>query len=144
MTWEPDTNLSEDLVRDFEEAFWAACKAGNAEFLAEALRYGGATVANLANADGRSPLHFAAALNNSTLCRQLLDAGACCVLKCPPAAGVLCESRPGRATVAEPCWPACFVHVAGTRAPTVGACGRCITAPGLGRFAAFPVLPPRN
>lgn len=76
MTWEPTPNLSEDLIRDFEEAFWKACKAGDAAFLSEAMQYGGATVANLVNAEGRAPLHFAAALNNGTLCQQLLDAGA--------------------------------------------------------------------
>eukprot|EP00892_Ulva_mutabilis_P008942 jgi/Ulvmu1/641/UM010_0011.1 len=76
MTWEATANLSEDLVRDFEEAFWAACKAGDAAFIAQALRYGGATVANLVNSEGRAPLHFASALNNSTLVQSLLDAGA--------------------------------------------------------------------
>lgn len=80
MTWEPTPNLSEDLIRDFEEAFWKACKSGDAVFLAEALQYGGATAANLVNSEGRAPLHFAAALNNGTLCQQLIDAGA------PPAA----------------------------------------------------------
>lgn len=76
MTWEPTPNLSEDLIRDFEEAFWAACKAGDAAFLTEALQYGGPVLANIVNADGRGALHFAAALNNTTLVQQLLDAGA--------------------------------------------------------------------
>jgi signal recognition particle 43 kDa protein len=75
MTWEPTANLSEDLVRDFEEAFWQACKTGDMSFLTDALRWGGETLANLVNDEGRAPLHFAAALNHRTAVKALIDAG---------------------------------------------------------------------
>lgn len=75
MTWEPTGNLSEDLVRDFEEAFWQACKMGDMDFLNDALKYGGETMANLVNSEGRGPLHLAAALNHQTAVRTLVKAG---------------------------------------------------------------------
>jgi signal recognition particle 43 kDa protein len=75
MTWEPTANLSEDLVRDFEEAFWQACKIGDMQFLKETLKWGGETLANLLNADGRGPLHLTAALNHQNAVRALIEAG---------------------------------------------------------------------
>jgi hypothetical protein len=77
MTWEPSDNLSEDLIRDFEEAFWQACKVADTAFLKEALQYGGETLANIVNEDGRAALHFAAALNHKDLISHLLEAGTC-------------------------------------------------------------------
>ena len=76
MTWEPTDNLSEDLIRDFEEGFWQACKAGKMEILEPALQYGGETMANITDSDLRTPLHFAAALDQKDLTAKLLDAGA--------------------------------------------------------------------
>lgn len=75
MTWEPTDNLSEDLIRDFEEGFWAAVKSADLSVLAPALQYGGATAANLVDAESRGPLHFAAALNQVDLVDKLLAAG---------------------------------------------------------------------
>jgi signal recognition particle 43 kDa protein len=75
MTWEPTENLSEDLIRDFEECFWQACKAADMQVLGPALQYGGETMANIVDAERRSPLHFAAALNQQHLVTALLDAG---------------------------------------------------------------------
>lgn len=75
MTWEPTDNLSEDLVRDFEEGFWQACKTGNMDVIEPALQYGGDTMANIVDSEQRSPLHFAAALNQKDLTANLLDAG---------------------------------------------------------------------
>lgn len=76
MTWEPTENLSEDLVRDFEEAFWQACRIGDLTFLNEALKWGGETLANLVNSEGRSPLHLASALNHQMAVQRILEAGA--------------------------------------------------------------------
>ena len=76
MTWEPKDNLSEDLVRDFEEGFWTAVKAADIAVLEPALQYGGETAANMVDAESRGPLHFAAALNQLDLVDRLLAAGA--------------------------------------------------------------------
>jgi signal recognition particle 43 kDa protein len=75
MTWEPTANLSEDLVRDFEEAFWQSCKMGDIVFLNEALKWGGETMANLLNSEGRGPLHLTAALNHQNVVKTLLEHG---------------------------------------------------------------------
>lgn len=84
MTWEPKDNLSEDLVRDFEEAYWTAVKNGDSEFVDAALQYGGATAANVADADRRTALHFAAALNQADLIEKFVAAGALTVLRAAP------------------------------------------------------------
>lgn len=42
-TWEPPINLSEDVVRDYEEAWWTAAKKAEIEPMAKML--GGATKA---------------------------------------------------------------------------------------------------
>lgn len=76
MTWEPGDNLSEDLLRDFEESFWQACKTADMDTLEPALQYGGDTIANLTDADKRGPLHFAAATNRKGLIDRLFQAGA--------------------------------------------------------------------
>jgi ankyrin repeat protein len=76
MTWEPKENLSEDLLRDFEESFWQACKTADMDVLEPALRYGGDTMANVVDSSQRSPLHYAAALNKGPLIERLLSAGA--------------------------------------------------------------------
>ena len=76
MTWEPKDNLSEDLVRDFEEAYWQAVKNADSAFLDEALQYGGETVANITDSDRRTALHFAAALNQADLISKFIKAGA--------------------------------------------------------------------
>lgn len=76
MTWEPSDNMSEDLLRDFEESFWQACKTADMDTLEPALQYGGDTAANLTDADKRCPLHFAAATNRKALIERLFKAGA--------------------------------------------------------------------
>ena len=76
MTWEPKDNLSEDLIRDFEEAFWQAVKQKGTDVLEPALQYGQATAANVVDKERRSPLHFAAALNQVDLVEKLVAAGA--------------------------------------------------------------------
>jgi hypothetical protein len=76
MTWEPQDNLSEDLIRDFEETFWQAVKTKDEEVLGPALTYGKATIANIVDKERRSALHFAAALNQVDLVERLLAAGA--------------------------------------------------------------------
>ena len=78
LTWEPTANLSEDLVRDFEEAFWQACRIGDMTFLNEALKYGGETLANLINSEGRAPLHLTAALNHQVAVKKLVESGVRC------------------------------------------------------------------
>eukprot|EP00198_Chlamydomonas_reinhardtii_P014367 XP_001703704.1 chloroplast SRP43/CAO subunit of signal recognition particle [Chlamydomonas reinhardtii] len=59
-TWEVAADLSEDLVRDFEEKWWAAARKGA---LLQAVVIG-------------SALHFAAALGSAECTRLLVEAGA--------------------------------------------------------------------
>ena len=66
-TWEPADNLSEDLVRDFEESFWAAIKKNDEAFVETALEHGAEAVVAMVDSDSRSALHFGAALNNKKL-----------------------------------------------------------------------------
>lgn len=92
-TWEPTDNLSEDLLRDFEEAFWTAVKKSDTPFIDTALQYGSDTVANMVDETSRAALHYASAFNNTSLVNKLLKAGAlpniqdaegmtCCAVAC--------------------------------------------------------------
>ena len=120
MTWEPKDNLSEDLVRDFEEGFWTAVKAADIAVLEPALQYGGETAANMVDAESRGPLHFAAALNQVDLVDRLLAAGAphmrtCHSEACAKGKGTRNEQADGGVgaggscisplTAAAACWP---------------------------------------
>ncbi|CAD7705188.1 unnamed protein product [Ostreobium quekettii] len=71
-TWEPAINLSDDLIRDFDEGWWEACKKADKEAIGKMLRAGGPTLAKVVDEEGRSALHFAAALGSVDIVRMLL------------------------------------------------------------------------
>ncbi|GFR41876.1 hypothetical protein Agub_g2659 [Astrephomene gubernaculifera] len=75
-TWEVGADLSEDLVRDFEEKWWAAARKADLDTMIHMLGGARELLANAVDENGRSALHFAAALGNADCCRLLLEAGA--------------------------------------------------------------------
>jgi hypothetical protein len=75
-TWEPAANLADDLLRDFEQRWWAAVRKGDDAVVDKLMDGGGATLARTVDAERRSALHFAAALGRAPLARRLLAKGA--------------------------------------------------------------------
>lgn len=75
-SWEPAGNLSEDLIRDYDERWWTACRKGDAEVTRKMLGGGKDVLANVVDENRRSALHFAAALGNVEITKYLIDAGA--------------------------------------------------------------------
>ena len=75
-TWEPATNLADDLLRDFEQRWWSAARKGDEEAMGKMLEGGGPVLARTVDEARRSALHFAAALNRPALVRRLLAEGA--------------------------------------------------------------------
>jgi len=74
-TWEPADNVAEDLRRDYEEKWWAACRGGDKETLEAMLRGGPDVLPFTRDADKRVALHFAAGLGREDLVRMFLEAG---------------------------------------------------------------------
>ncbi len=75
-TWEPVTNLADNLLRDFESEWWNAVKKGDEAVMNGMLDGGGAVLSRTLNEDRRSALHFAAALGKADLVRRLIREGA--------------------------------------------------------------------
>lgn len=66
-TWEAGINLSDDLVRDYEEKWWTACRGGKVEVLREMLKGGREVLSQV-----RPPQRMYGALHR---CWSLLAAG---------------------------------------------------------------------
>eukprot|EP00199_Chlamydomonas_sp_CCMP681_P002019 CAMPEP_0119102154 /NCGR_PEP_ID=MMETSP1180-20130426/1002_1 /TAXON_ID=3052 ORGANISM="Chlamydomonas cf sp, Strain CCMP681" /NCGR_SAMPLE_ID=MMETSP1180 /ASSEMBLY_ACC=CAM_ASM_000741 /LENGTH=346 /DNA_ID=CAMNT_0007086393 /DNA_START=181 /DNA_END=1221 /DNA_ORIENTATION=- len=75
-SWEAAASLSEDLIRDYEDRWWTACRKGDFETLASMLAGGRGLLAPAVDADQRSALHFAAGLGKADCVELLLEAGA--------------------------------------------------------------------
>lgn len=75
-TWEPVTNLADNLLRDYETKWWNAVKKGDEATVNAMLDGGGAVLSRTLNEDRRSALHFAAALGKADLVRRLVKEGA--------------------------------------------------------------------
>ncbi|KAL6760393.1 hypothetical protein V8C86DRAFT_2555004 [Haematococcus lacustris] len=75
-TWERAGNLSEDLVRDYEDRWWGAARKGDFQALCAMLEGGRDVLAQALDENRRSALHFAAALGKQDCVRLLLEAGA--------------------------------------------------------------------
>jgi hypothetical protein len=75
-TWEPAINLSEDLIRDYDERWWNAARQCNEEALAKMLGGGRDVLCQVVDENRRSALHFVAALGNVKCAKMLIEAGA--------------------------------------------------------------------
>lgn len=75
-TWEPATNLADDLLRDYEQRWWGSVRKGEEEKLYSMLNTGGPVLARTVDDARRSALHFAAALGKPALVQRLLSEGA--------------------------------------------------------------------
>eukprot|EP00195_Chlamydomonas_chlamydogama_P011127 CAMPEP_0202893062 /NCGR_PEP_ID=MMETSP1392-20130828/2704_1 /ASSEMBLY_ACC=CAM_ASM_000868 /TAXON_ID=225041 /ORGANISM="Chlamydomonas chlamydogama, Strain SAG 11-48b" /LENGTH=406 /DNA_ID=CAMNT_0049577247 /DNA_START=235 /DNA_END=1455 /DNA_ORIENTATION=- len=75
-TWEPTINLSEDLVRDYEEKWWSAARKADLQAMAKMLAGGREVLATVVDENNRSALHFAAGLGNADCVKLLVEAGA--------------------------------------------------------------------
>lgn len=75
-TWEPVTNLADNLLRDFEERWWNSVKKGDEAVVSEMLGSGGSVLSRTLNEERRSALHFAAALGKAELVKKLIREGA--------------------------------------------------------------------
>ena len=70
------TNISEDLLRNFEDDWWAAARKGDEFKLREMLGGGAEVLSRSADNDGRTALHYVCGLGSERLARLLLDCGA--------------------------------------------------------------------
>lgn len=75
-SWEPTINLSPDLVRDFDDKWWEACRKHNTEDLEKLMRGGGDVLAQVCDENGRTALHFASAVGRTDLVELFLAYGA--------------------------------------------------------------------
>jgi len=75
-TWEPASNLADNLLRDYEYRWWTAVKKADVDTIYEMLAVGGPVLARTVDESRRTALHFAAALNKAELVQRLLAAGA--------------------------------------------------------------------
>lgn len=74
-TWEPSGNVAENLLRDYEDRWWKACREANEEAVKLMLGGGRRVLSQCVDKDRRSALHFAAATGNSRITRILCEAG---------------------------------------------------------------------
>jgi signal recognition particle protein len=75
-TWEPASNLADNLLRDYENRWWSAVKKADLDTIYDMLAVGGPVLARTVDENRRTALHFAAALNKAELVQRLLAAGA--------------------------------------------------------------------
>uniref|UniRef100_A0A061QSE4 Signal recognition particle 43 kDa protein n=1 Tax=Tetraselmis sp. GSL018 TaxID=582737 RepID=A0A061QSE4_9CHLO len=75
-SWERATNISEDVLRDFENRWWTAAREGDLGTMKEMLQGGKKLLANTLDANRRCALHFTAAIGNADCTRLLLEYGA--------------------------------------------------------------------
>ncbi|GAX77715.1 hypothetical protein CEUSTIGMA_g5158.t1 [Chlamydomonas eustigma] len=75
-TWEQAINLSEDLIRQYEDSWWQAARKADLQVIAKMLGGGREALAQVVDENSRSALHFAAALGNVDCVKILVEAGA--------------------------------------------------------------------
>ncbi|KIZ02150.1 Signal recognition particle protein, chloroplastic [Monoraphidium neglectum] len=75
-TWELALNLSPDLVREFDDRWWNAARKGEEATMREMLKHSRELLSQVVDDNGRSALHFAAAVGSVPCVQLLLAAGA--------------------------------------------------------------------
>lgn len=75
-TWEPAGRVADNLVRDWEAAWWAAARKGDAGAVRTALAGGGRVLACCVDDSRRSGLHYVAGAGNAECAALLVAAGA--------------------------------------------------------------------
>lgn len=75
-TWEPVQNIAEDLLRDFESAWWEAAKQGDEYTLREIATGSEEVMASARDKEGRTALHYVCGKGNDRCAKFLLECGA--------------------------------------------------------------------
>eukprot|EP00878_Enallax_costatus_P014911 GHUV01015611.1.p1 GENE.GHUV01015611.1~~GHUV01015611.1.p1 ORF type:complete len:274 (+),score=40.84 GHUV01015611.1:193-1014(+) len=75
-TWELASNVSPDLIRDFDERWWTASKKGDVDVMTAMLKYSRTILSQVVDENRRSALHFVSAIGNVKCVKLLIDAGA--------------------------------------------------------------------
>lgn len=75
-TWEPVENLSDNLLRDFEDKWWKVCREGDEEEMQKMIDNSKEVLPHCVDSNERSALHFAAAIGQAKCCAMLCQAGA--------------------------------------------------------------------
>eukprot|EP00887_Chlorella_sp_A99_P004095 scaffold23.g4095.t1 len=75
-TWEPASNLADNLLREYEQRWWSSVKKGDEKELFGMMDRGAPVLARTVDENRRSALHFAAALGKAELVARLAKAGA--------------------------------------------------------------------
>lgn len=75
-TWEPAARVADNLLRDWEAAWWAACRKGDVGAVRKMLAGGGRVLACCVDENRRSGLHYAAGCGSAETAALLVAAGA--------------------------------------------------------------------
>lgn len=75
-TWEPTANVADNLLRDYEDRWWKACREGDAESIRKMLAGGAKVLACCVDDNRRSGLHYAAGKGSAESVALLCAAGA--------------------------------------------------------------------
>ena len=75
-TWEPPSNLADNLLRDYEDRGWRAAREGDAPALRALLAGGPLVLSNVVDEARRSALHYAAGTGSAECVELLCRAGA--------------------------------------------------------------------
>lgn len=75
-TWEPTANVADNLLRDYEDRWWRACREGDAESIRKMLAGGAKVLACCVDDNRRSGLHYAAGKGSAESVALLCAAGA--------------------------------------------------------------------
>ena len=75
-TWEPTANVADNLLRDYEDRWWKACREGDAESIRRMLAGGAKVLACCVDDNRRSGLHYAAGKGSAEAVALLCAAGA--------------------------------------------------------------------
>lgn len=75
-TWEPTANVADNLLRDYEDRWWRACREGDAASVRKMLAGGAKVLACCVDDNRRSGLHYAAGKGSAECVALLCAAGA--------------------------------------------------------------------